>query len=191
MSQLRGYLLWSRECTIDHNRRPVTFTRLWNVADKTIWPNIEDIMDEGCTRTDFKFRTTAETLGTDAVNMGLQSILLPLNSSGTYARIQLMNFSWNQIHLKSQSHCLSGLYNLYCEGLPLSLDHRLKWGKLHILSKIKPRNFRKSHRGRSLSHDGQTRDKCCLYNEEQETHSLQVALTEYLLQIIIYLGIII
>ena len=38
----------------------------------------------------------------------------------------------NQFYLyspKSQSHCLNGLYSLYSEQHPLSLDPRFEWGK--------------------------------------------------------------
>ena len=37
----------------------------------------------------------------------------------------------------------------------------------------------------SLFQDEQTCNKCCMFNEEQEHHSLQVALTEYLIPFII------
>lgn len=37
--------------------------------------------------------------------------------------------------LKSRSHCLNGLYHLYSERRPLSLDHQFKWGKTCLMEK--------------------------------------------------------
>ena len=39
----------------------------------------------------------------------------------------------------------------------------------------------------SLSHDGQTCNRCCMYRKEQKNHSLRVTLTEYLIQRIKYM----
>ena len=66
----------------------------------------------------------------------------------------------NQFYLyspKSQSHCRSGLYNLYSEQHPLSLDLRFDWGRTsHVDGEKKPFNRVKKNDGRNLwkSHRG-------------------------------------
>ena len=55
--------------------------------------------------------------------------------------IQIDQISSNQFYLyspKLQSHCLNGLYNLYSEPYPLSLDPRFEWGKHPMLMEKRP-----------------------------------------------------
>ena len=85
----------------------------------------------------------------------------------------------NQFYLyspKSQSHCLSGLYNLYSEQHPLSLDPRFELGKTSHVDgkKNNGRNLRKSHRG-GIPLPGWTDMQWMLRVQKRATiHSLQL-----------------
>lgn len=76
---------------------------------------------------------------------------------------------------------LNELYNLYSERHPLSLDPRFKCGKKKKTFKQGKKMLEETS-GRTLSQGGQTCNRCRMYRKEQQNHSLQVALTEYLIQ---------
>ena len=82
----------------------------------------------------------------------------------------------NQLDLynpKSQSHCDSGLYNLYGEVLPRSLELPFKWGK--TLTDRRKKHFNRGKKkleetsGRGTEHDPSPRT---------DRHEIDVACTE-------------
>ena len=83
----------------------------------------------------------------------------------------------NLYNPKSQSLYLSGPYNQYSEWHPLSLDPWIELGKSGG-KKMEETSGRATEEG-SLSQDGQTCNRCCMYRKEQQNHSLQIALTDW------------
>ena len=93
----------------------------------------------------------------------------------------------NQFYLyssKSQSHFLNGLYNLYSEWHPLSLDPWFEWGTTCHVDGEKKTMEETSERATeegSLFQEGQTSSRCHVYRKDQQIR-VQDTLTECLIQ---------